>query len=363
MPSYINRLFIAVFFILFSFAANSQDLESVTVRTVVIDAGHGGHDPGCIYGSYKEKDINLDVALALGKRIEAGFPDVKVIYTRNRDVFVPLATRSSIANRNKADLFISVHVNSAGSSNSARGTETFLMGTDKSRSNMELCKRENSVITLEKDYSTKYADYNPDDIDSYIFFNLMQSAQFEQSISLASMVEDNFMHDGPIRHSRGIKQAPLLVLWQTTMPSVLVELGFLSNSTDRKSLVSKDSREAMADCIYSAFRDYKKKYDPQDLEVVPEEKTAASAVPAVEGRGTDTLYRVQILATAKKVAASSPELKGEKDFECVYVNGYYKYLVGKFKTRPEAAEELKRLKTKFSGAFLVRTDGSGNVLK
>lgn len=381
MPLYINRLVVTTLFLFFCLSSHSQNLEGVSVRTVVIDAGHGGHDPGCVFGSYKEKDINLDVALAVGERIKKGFPDVKVIYTRTRDVFVPLVNRSAIANRNKADLFISVHVNSAGSSSSARGTETFLMGTDKSRSNMELCRRENSVITLEKDYSTKYADFNPEDVDSYIFFNLMQSAQFEQSISLASMVEDNFMQSGPIKYSRGIKQAPLLVLWQTTMPSVLVELGFLSNSSDRKLLTSKDSREKMADCIYAAFRDYKKKYDPDDVETVPADtvdvtavadKTVAETQPKVPA-GTpvkttavspaDTLFRVQILATAKKIGESSPELKGEKKIECVFINGYYKYWVGKFKTRSEAAEELKRLKSKFSGAFIVRTDASGNVLK
>lgn len=191
----------------------------------------------------------------------------------------------------------------------------------------------------------------------------MQSAQFEQSISLASMVEEKFMNDGPVKHSRGIKQAPLLVLWQTTMPSVLIELGFLSNSADRKLLTSKESRGEMADCIYSAFRDYKKKYDPEDLEVVPADSVKTAVAPAAPQVTADTLYRVQILAASKKIDMSSSEFKGEKNIECILVNGYYKYMVGKFKTRSEAAEELKRLKTKFSGAFIVKTDAKNNVLK
>ena len=355
-------------------AVCAQNSDGISVKTVVIDAGHGGHDPGAVYGSVKEKDINLEIALGLGRRIKAGFPDVKVIYTRSKDVFVPLVERSSIANRNKADLFISIHVNSAGKANSAYGTETFIMGTDKSNSNMELCRRENSVITLEADYSTTYAGFNPDDVDSYIFFNLMQSAQFDQSIYLASMVEEKFSTSGPIQHTRGIKQAPLLVLWQTTMPSVLVEVGFISNLNDRKILTSASSRDRIAECVYNAFVDYKKHYDPSFVEnavgkkapvaenavapaVQPAEKTASEIKP------DDIVYRIQIFASSKKLSAGDAELKGESNFECVNVNGMYKYVVGSYKTRQDAVAELPRLKSLFEGAFIVKMDGRNNFVK
>lgn len=353
-------------------ALHGQDV--MAVRTVVIDAGHGGHDPGTVYGTLKEKDINLEVALALGKRIAEGYPDVKVIYTRTKDRFIPLVERSAIANRSKADLFISIHVNSAGKGSSARGTETFVMGTDKSRSNMELCSRENSVITLEEDYTTTYAGFDADAADSFIFLNLMQTAQFEQSISFASMVEDSFTRGGPIRSSRGIKQAPLLVLWRTTMPSVLVEIGFLSSSSDRKSLADKASRSKMADCLYDAFVSYKTKYDPsgeplpadagpQELSPeslpLPSESPAAPSAPPVP----DTLYRVQIFALSSKLPAGAPALKGEKEYECIPAGGLYKYMVGRFVRRADAAAELARLKRKFPGAFIVLTDAENRPLK
>ena len=198
MPSCANNAFrravtglLALFVLLCPSVAEAQE-SGVRLRTVVIDAGHGGHDPGAVSKSSKlsEKQINLDLALKLGARIEKEFPDVKVIYTRKTDKFVELAERGNIANRNHADLFISIHVNSA-KSTAASGTETFVMGTDKSQSNMEVCKRENSVILLEDDYTTTYEGFDPDNPESYIIFNLMQNAHFEQSISFASCYLDH----------------------------------------------------------------------------------------------------------------------------------------------------------------------------
>ncbi len=377
MPSSIHRYIIKLLLLLLPLGilpAQALGQDVMAVRTVVIDAGHGGHDPGTIYGSVKEKDINLDVALALGRRIKEGYPDVKVIYTRTKDVFIPLVERSAIANRNKADLFISIHVNSAGKGSSARGTETFVMGTDKSKSNMELCKRENSVITLEADYTTTYAGFDADAVDSFIFLNLMQSAQFEQSIYFASLVEDNFMKGGPIRHSRGIKQAPLLVLWRTTMPSVLVEVGFLSNQTDRKSLTDKDSKDKMAECIYDAFVSYKKKYDPasEEIAVTPAADSSAVAAPAapaspaaagVKAPLPDTLYRVQIFAVSSRLKDGDPAFKGIRNYVCIPAGGLFKYVVGGSAKHSEADALLKELKTKFPGAFIVKTDASDHFLK
>ena len=400
MPYITKSLFSAVFMIaamLVSPSARAAANDAVTVRTVVIDAGHGGHDAGAVSGSVKEKDINLDIALSLGRMITEGYPGVNVIYTRSTDVFVPLVERSSIANRNKADLFISIHSNSARST-AAYGTETFIMGTDKSQSNLELCKRENSVITLESDYTTTYAGYNPDDTDSYIFFNLMQSAQFEQSIYMASMVEEKFSDKGPIRHTRGIKQGPLLVLWQTTMPSVLVEVGFVSNASDRSVLTDDASRERIAECIYSAFSDYKRHYDPSsEAAVLPApkeqvtipaktetakpaskkavkkaekaaEQTVVSAAqptarPAVNAKPEETVYRIQFLASSRKISAGARELQGIKDFDCIFINGLYKYVVGCYASREDAAAALPEVKKLFEGAFIVKMDGHNNFVK
>ena len=337
----------------------------VRLRTVVIDAGHGGHDPGAIskYSKLSEKQINLDLALRLGARIEKEYSDVKVIYTRKTDRFVELAERGNIANRNHADLFISIHVNSAGSS-SASGTETFVMGTDKSRSNMEVCKRENSVILLEDDYSTTYEGFDPDNPESYIIFNLMQNAHFEQSIAFASLVQQQFIKNGPIKKSRGVRQAPLMVLWRTTMPSVLVEVGFLSNSSDRTVMNQPASRQKIADDLFRAFASFKKQYDTgggsftidESVLAAPDDPAEEETEVAPAAAPAGPHFEIQVLASKKKLPEGSPELKGEKQFQCRFINGYYKYSVGNFSTREEAARQLPAVRRKFSGAFIIAVD-------
>lgn len=361
--------------VLFSQQINAAvDDSSVKLRTVVIDAGHGGHDPGTLSPDRKVKEsaINLEVALALGKKISTEYPDVKVIYTRSKDVFVPLDQRADIANKNHADLFISIHVNSAKKGSSAKGTETFVMGTDKSSSNMEVCKRENSVILLEDDYSTTYQGFDPNNAESYIFFNLMQNAHFEQSIALASLVQQN-LKKGPVTSSRGIKQAPLMVLWRTTMPSILVEIGFLSNAADRKILVNKSQRALIADRIFRAFCTFKKQYDSHvefnvgdselfsdddqdedDLESTPvrlsEEISEKDDVKPAVNTGK---FHIQIFATSKKLKAGDSRFKGMNDCDCRFVNGMYKYSVGNYSTKQEAMSELSSVKKNFPEAFVV----------
>ena len=358
--------------------AQEPSAAGFTLRTVVIDAGHGGHDPGCVFGKTREKDITLDIAVRLGEKIKKAYPEVKVIYTRERDIYIPLVQRGRKANRNHADLFISIHVNSARNA-SAHGTETFLMGTDKSRSNMEVCKRENSVILLEDDYSTQYAGYDPNEPDSFIFFNMMQNAQFEQSVMMAELVEQQ-LSQGPVGFSRGIKQAPLLVLWRTTMPAVLVEVGFLSNAKDRAQLTDRDARGKTADCIFRAFAAFKKEFDrgierakepeaPADSTVAPGPdstvKTAAPTEPVTRPSDiapTDTVYRIQIFSLSRKLSDDAPEFQGEKA-DCLTVGETYKYCIGFYKTRFEAAAALSRLKSKFSGAFLVRVSPDGAIVR
>lgn len=337
--------------------------HAIRLRTVVIDAGHGGHDPGAINKNSKlsEKAINLDLALRLGALIEKECPDVKVIYTRKTDKFVELAERGNIANRNHADLFISIHVNSA-KSTAAAGTETFVMGTDKSSSNMEVCKRENSVILLEDDYSTTYEGFDPNNPESYIIFNLMQNAHFEQSIAFAALVQQQFIQNGPIRKSRGVRQAPLMVLWRTTMPSALIEVGFLSNASERTTLNKPENRQKIAEDIFRAFRSFKEQYDAgSDFEIdatvlasdenEPEEETVAEpAAPA------GPHWEIQILASSKKLKNGSPELKGETAYQCRFINGMYKYSVGNFSSKEEAAGQLPAIRKRFPGAFVISVD-------
>lgn len=234
------------------------EAQNEAVKTVVIDAGHGGHDAGNLgTGRYKktEKDISLDVALKLGDYIKEAYPDVKVVYTRKDDRFIQLGERAAIANRNKADLFISVHCNAAKATQAA-GTETWVMGLHVSKANLDVAMRENSVILMEDNYQSTYADFNPRDPDSYIAMSLMQSAYLDQSLNLATKIQDDFTRKVG-RHNRGIKQAGFLVLYKTSMPAILIELGFLTNSAEEDFLQSSEGKVYMASSIFRAFKTYK----------------------------------------------------------------------------------------------------------
>lgn len=228
-----------------------------TIKTIVIDAGHGGKDPGNIRGSTREKDIALGVALKLGSYIEKYLPDVKVIYTRKTDVFIDLNVRAQIANENDADLFISIHANSTPHERtSALGTETFVMGLHKDKSNLSLAMRENSVIKYEDDFESVYDGFDPESDESYIMFSLIQNVYQSSSIDLAERIQSQF--ESRVRRvNRGVKMAGLLVLWKTTMPSVLVELGFVNNPREERFLTSDEGQSLLASGIFRAIRDYK----------------------------------------------------------------------------------------------------------
>lgn len=229
--------------------------EGYKVKTVVIDAGHGGHDPGTVGKVAKEKTVALKLALELGKRINAQYPDVKVLYTRTTDKFIDLSERSAFANRNNADLFISLHCNASPKSKTVKGTETFVMGLHKTDGNLEVAKRENSVILKETNYQQKYKGFDPNSPLAYIMLANYQSAFLTNSLRFAQLIENNF---GRNRQSRGVKQAGFLVLWRTTMPSVLVEIGFLSNPDEERYLMSDKGNSENADKILKAFGAYKK---------------------------------------------------------------------------------------------------------
>lgn len=246
---------------LLSFSSLAQKPEH-KVTTVVIDAGHGGFQPGTLGTYTKEKDVVLKVALKVGGFIEENLPDVKVLYTRKKDVAVGLAERAKLANDNHADMFISIHANSLPTTTpdarkqSIYGTETYIMGLHVSEANFEVAKRENSVILLEDNYEEKYEGFDPTSPESYILFNLTQSATAESSLSLASKIESQFKSKAG-RKSRGVKQAGFVVLWRTTVPSVLVEIGYLSNTKEEKELNDDQVQDYIASAIYRAFKEYK----------------------------------------------------------------------------------------------------------
>ena len=228
------------------------------MRTVVIDAGHGGKDVGCNGKHSQEADVALSLALQVGKLIQENLPDVKVIYTRKEDKFVELIDRAGIANKNDADLFISIHLNAGPPA--AYGTETYTMGIQKSEGNLLVAKRENSVVLQEENYKENYNGFDPNSPQSHILFTLHQSAYIDNSLRFASKVEEEF--SGRVgRKSRGVKQAPFLVLWKSFMPSVLIECGFLTNPTEEKFLNDKTGQTYMASGIYRAFKEYKKELE------------------------------------------------------------------------------------------------------
>jgi len=225
------------------------------LETIVIDPGHGGKDPGTSGKKTKEKDIALKIALKLGSYIEKNLPDVKVIYTRRDDRYVALDERAEIANRNKAQLFICIHANSMPGA-PAHGTETYVMGLHKDRGNFEVAKRENEVILMDENYQARYEGFDPKSPESYILFTLSQSAYHESSLKFAQKVEQQFKQKAG-RYSRGVKQAGFLVLWRTSMPSVLIETGFLSQGKEEIFLASAEGQELIASGIYRAFKEYK----------------------------------------------------------------------------------------------------------
>ncbi|MDD4491323.1 MAG: N-acetylmuramoyl-L-alanine amidase [Bacteroidales bacterium] len=382
----------------------AQNDSYVSIRKVVIDAGHGGKDPGAVSINRKtqEKNITLTVALKLGDLIKKNFPDIKVIYTRSTDVFIPLNQRTDIANKNRADLFISVHVNSA-KARSAAGTETFVMGMDKSSSNLEVSKLENSVVVLEgDDFSSKYEGFDPNVPESYIIFSLLQNSHLEHSLSFASLVQRN-LSKGPIIINRGIKQAGLLVLWRTTMPSVLVELGFISNNSDLGILVQEENQDRFAGAIFDAFTEYKDIYEKgnsqfsmiaskehndsnvipidtgkkviQDKDTTPKKTVVQKAlasksmfqntdVQKTDVQKTDVqktenkkqFYAIQILAVTKILSPGSSDLKGFRDAGYSKMGNFYKYYTGMYNTPEDASAELKFVKKNFPQAFIIKVE-------
>jgi N-acetylmuramoyl-L-alanine amidase len=234
-----------------------NELAFAGVRTIVIDAGHGGKDPGTVGKFIYEKEVNLAVALQLGQLIEEWFPDVNVLYTRTEDVFVDLIGRSNLANSNNADLFISIHANAVENDrDKTSGNETFIMGVHKSENNLKVAMFENSSIRFEDNYEVKYEGFDPSNPDSYIMFSLRQDEYMEQSLRMAEFIQEEFQN-GPVTKDRGVKQDGFLVLWMTAAPSILTEIGFLSHPEEELVLMDRDNQLKIAECIFKAFKRYK----------------------------------------------------------------------------------------------------------
>ncbi|MBW7870404.1 MAG: N-acetylmuramoyl-L-alanine amidase [Flavobacteriia bacterium] len=312
---------------------------------IVIDAGHGGKDIGARGVVENEKDITLDVALRFGQLIEKNFKDVQVIYTRKTDVFLELWERARIANKNHANLFVSIHCNSA-ANKSAYGSETFVMGLRRMEENMEVSKRENSVILLEDDQE-RYQKFDPNDEEAVIAFEIMHSAYLDQSIKYASLVENEFSRGG--RSSRGVKQNIFHVLRENASPSVLVELGFISNPDEGTYLSTEKGKQERAESLFQAFKKYKQEYDEKDGRIVMEEKPKEVEKPVA-----GLTYKIQILVSKNKYAPSAKQLNGLTDVEVVQAGDLYKYYYGNTNLASERDQLLNyAIKKGFKDAFVV----------
>ena len=368
--------------------------------TLVIDAGHGGHDTGAPGKFSKEKDINLKTALAFGKYVEKNCPDVKVIYTRKKDVFVELKDRAGIANKAKADLFISIHTDALENNSVARGMTTYTLGMHRAKDNLDVAQRENSVILIEKNYKETYQGFDPNSAESYIIFEFMQDKNMQRSVDLATFIQNKTCQAAD-RPSRGVKQAGFLVLRETSMPSCLVELGFITTPAEEKLLNEDVTIDNIAKGIYNAFVEYKKKYDnnitvPYKAEeptinivdVVPgqekkeevraekpdktvmaeekeEKKEGKKKKEKEEEEKEKTLYvasgdnaevpvfKVQILATDKPFKKGDAHFKGRTDYNQYTENGMTKYTIGETTDYNEILRLKSELQATFGDCFVV----------
>ena len=353
-------------FCLFCFALNIAAKEFV----VVIDAGHGGHDPGAIGKISKEKNINLKVALKLGGLIKMNCNDVKVIYTRTRDVFIPLDRRAEIANDAKADLFISIHTNALAKNRTAQGPSTWTLGLAKSDDNLEVAKRENGVILYENDYETRYAGFNPNSAESYIIFEFMQDKYMSQSVHLAQLVQKQFKNFCK-RQDRGVHQAGFLVLKASAMPSILVELGFISTPAEERYLNTESGSSTLAEGIYKAFLTYKKEQElrqkgsngnavkpatntkPADNEKPAANKKPASEKPANEKPSAEVIFKVQIATSSTKLSMKDKRFNGVPNVEMYQEKGFYKYTAGASTNYYDVLQRKRQLEKRFKGAFII----------
>ena len=413
-----------IFIIFLCFTTYTQAQQKTDKKFVlVIDAGHGGNDPGCHGTKHKEKDVALAVALKFGKFVEENCPDVKVVYTRKTDIFLELNERAKIANDNNADLFICIHCN-ASPNKKVFGSETYVMGLHKTKGNLDVARRENASILLEDNYKKNYENFDPNSDEANIIFTMYQNAHLDQSLNLADMIQ-NYYKTKSCRANKGVKQAGFLVLWKTSMPSLLTETGFLTNPEEEKFLGSKKGQEYLASSIFLAFRKYKdevkgvkNKYNDALENILPcndktsfhdEEATSIkdtitavvkeeikpilppekkpemvkrdtiinlsidTSKPLIERKPivkivptkneeTKIIFKVQFYSSAQKLSAKYPKFKGIKNVSELKIGNEFKYFAGEYITFKEALEEQNRLRKKgFKDAFTVAFNGKEKI--
>ena len=370
-------------FVMTSLAANKR-------FTLVIDPGHGGHDAGALGAISKEKNINLAVALRFGKYVEQNLPEVRVIYTRTKDVFIPLNERANIANRANADLFISVHTNALPAGKVARGFETYTLGMHRAKDNLDVAMRENSVISMEKDYQQRYQGFDPRSSESYIIFEFIQGKNMERSVELARMIQRGVC-DGANRPDKGVHQAGFLVLRETSMPGCLIELGFIT-TPDEERLLNNDSRvDDIARGIYEAFAKYKNKYDrsvsvpyrAKDSEdvnlpkIVPDQEPAPKARVVTRGKqpkreeatpeqpkrvekkvkkaevADAPVFKLQVFVGSRNLRKGDAHFKGETDYDSFQEGNLVKYTLGASTNYNEIYRMRKEKLEKFPEAFII----------
>lgn len=388
-----------IFFFVFLLSYASISFGANNRFTLVIDAGHGGHDSGAIGSDSKEKNINLNIALSFGRLVERNCPDVNVIYTRKTDVFIPLDDRADIANRNKADLFISIHTNALPGGKIARGLETYTLGMARAKANLDVARRENSVILVEKNYKQHYEGFDPNSAESNIMFEFMQDKFMEKSVELAKLVQRDVCVSAN-RPDKGVHQAGFLVLRKTSMPSCLIELGFITTPDEEQLLNSDNGIENIARGIYNAFVSYKKKYDTTisvpyktytkekiniptivpDNEIskpVPEcpEETGkedsdddnkGETTPVKNNTSPDVsksnedktssdgpVFKIQLLASGRNLRTDSQQFQGLKDIDSFQEDNLFKYTYGSSENYNDIYRLRKTILDKFPEAFII----------
>lgn len=338
--------------------------------TLVIDAGHGGHDAGALGAKSKEKNINLNVALAFGRYVERNMPDVRVIYTRTTDVFIPLHDRANIANKANADLFISVHTNALPAGKIARGFETYSLGMHRAKDNLDVAMRENSVISMEKGYQQTYQGFDPKSSESYIIFEFIQGKNMERSVEIARSIQNSVCQNAN-RPDKGVHQAGFLVLRETSMPSCLIELGFIT-TPDEENLLNDESRiDDIAKAIYEGFAKYKNKYDKRVTIPYRSQASEGNDIPSIvpdsyrrtvapvkkqtpaSVKSDAPIFKVQILVSSRVLRKGDAHFKGEENYDSYQEGGMVKYTIGASANYNEIYQLRKSLLDKFPEAFII----------
>ncbi len=328
-----------------------NDGKDYRIKKVVIDAGHGGHDSGCESDAGMEKKNTLAIALKLGQKIKDNFPNIEIIYTRDKDEFIELHRRADIANKAKADLFISIHCNSTDESAGANGTETYVLGMHKKDENFNTARRENGSILLENDYEKQYDGFDPNSNEAYIMFSLFQNAYLDKSILFAKFVEESLKNNAG-RRSLGVKQAGFIVIKETTMPSVLIETGFLNHHSEGPFISSTDGQETIAEAVLLAFTKYKKSVETKEDEVMETAKAAPQRLWKPQNT-EGVVFKIQ-LATSSRDQSQNKNWQSIENLEVVRENNVFKYFKTGFSDYSETAGALKQLKVNgFRDAFIV----------